>query len=71
MEQSEHIFSPYKICIACTKLSGFFSSNFTIFGRKCFEMFGKGKNYKSPSEIRTHNLKISEVRHTMEVSHTT
>lgn len=49
----------------------FFLSNFTIFGQKCFEMFGKGKNYKSPSEIRTHNLKISEVRHTMEVSHTT
>lgn len=36
----------------------FFSSNFTIFGQKCFEMFGKGKNYKSPSEIRTNNLKI-------------
>lgn len=34
-------------------------SNFIIFDQKiCFKIFGKGKNYKSRSRIRTQDLQI-------------
>lgn len=49
MEQSEHIFSPCKICIACAKLSGFFFFQILQYlAKNVSKCLGKVKTIKAP-----------------------
>lgn len=48
MEQSEHIFSPCKICIACAKLSVFFFQILQYLAKNVSKCLGKVKTIKAP-----------------------